>query len=278
MSEVIAPNLSTMRGFIFDVDGTLALADKGLNGYAPLPGSLELLDLLRSRDLPYVVFTNGSLKTPMQLSQALAKAGIQVAPELALTPPAIAVSVFRDKGYKKILVLGAEGVWKPLVDAGFEVVCAPERADDADAVFIGWYPEFGLADLDAACRAIWQGAGFYTVSTVPYIASRDGRTLGISGALTAAISSVTDKEAIVVGKPAAEAFATARALLNVAPEHVAIVGDDPALENEMAHLNGAVSVSVHTGLYKADDFARLPQNRQPHYSLSGIDKLLELLQ
>src|SRR5690554_5209967 len=122
MSEVIAPNLSTMRGFIFDVDGTLALADKGLNGYAPLPGSLELLDLLRSRDLPYVVFTNGSLKTPMQLSQALAKAGIQVAPELALTPPAIAVSVFRDKGYKKILVLGAEGVWKPLVDAGFEVV------------------------------------------------------------------------------------------------------------------------------------------------------------
>ena len=40
MTEVKAPDLNAMRGFIFDVDGTLALADRGLNGYAPLPGSL----------------------------------------------------------------------------------------------------------------------------------------------------------------------------------------------------------------------------------------------
>lgn len=278
MSEAKVQDLSTVRGYIFDVDGTLALADQGLNGYQPLPGTLELLSLLRSRDVPYVVFTNGSLKTPVQLSQALGSAGIEVSPEYALTPPAIAVSIFKEKGYKRILVLGAEGVWKPLADAGFDVVCSPGQADDADAVFVGWYPDFRLADLEAACRALWQGADFYTVSTVPYVASRAGRTLGISGALTAAISSVTGKEAVVVGKPASEAFAIAQSLLNVAPEAVAIVGDDPALENEMAHLNGAISVSVHTGLYTADDFARLPANRQPHYSLPGINKLLELIQ
>jgi len=277
MTDTVSRNLNDIRGFIFDVDGTLALADRALKGYQPLPGTLELLDLLRQRELPFVVFTNGSLKTPVQLSQALAQAGIHVPVSHALTPPAVAAPLFVGNGHKRVLVLGAEGVWKPLEEAGIEVVVSPERADDADAVLIGWYPEFRLADLDAAVRAIWNGAQLYSVSNVPYVASRDGRTLGISGALTAAVESVTGKQAVVVGKPAQQAFGIAQGLLGLSAHQIAVVGDDPALENEMAHLTGALSISVHTGLYSAKDFSQLPESRRPHYSLSGVQQLLELL-
>jgi NagD protein len=175
------------------------------------------------------------------------------------------------------LVLGGEGVWKPLVEAGFDVVRSPERADDAEAVLIGWHPEFGLADLDAACRAVWAGAAFYTVSKAAVVASRDGRTLGISGALAAAVRSVTGKSAVVVGKPSAQALACASARLGVKPAQMAIVGDDINLENAMALRGGALSVGVHTGLSSAEDFAGLPLESRPHLSLAGVDRLLEML-
>ncbi|HUH88591.1 MAG TPA: HAD hydrolase-like protein [Pusillimonas sp.] len=274
---VSSRSLEGVRGFIFDIDGTLALADRNLNGYQPLPGAIEIIQLLVRRETPFVAFTNGSTKTPLQLSQALQSAGLNIRDDQALTPPAAAVSLFKSRGYNKVLALGVEGVWRPLAEAGFEVVLSPERADDADAVFIGWYPEFRLADLEAASRAVWNGAGLYTVSTAPFLASREGRTLGISGALTAAVASVTGVAAVIVGKPAAAAFDVARGMLGVPAQQIAIVGDDPTLENAMAHQGGAISVGVHTGLASAADFAGLPETLQPHYSLSGVNELLDLI-
>jgi HAD superfamily hydrolase (TIGR01450 family) len=271
-------NLADVRGFVFDIDGTLALADKRLNGYQPLPGACELLALLRKRAIPHVGFTNGSTKTPLQLSQALTQIGIDLDERHTMTPVSVAVDLFQRRRYKRLLVLGGEGVWQPLVDAGFDVVRSPERADDADAVLIGWHPGFVLADLDAACRAVWAGAAFYTVSKAAVVASREGRTLGISGALSAAVASVTGKKAVVVGKPSAQALVCASGRLGgVKPAHMAIVGDDISLENAMALRGGAMSIGVHTGLSSAEDFERLPVGSRPHLSISGVDRLLELL-
>lgn len=271
------PTLAGVRGFVFDIDGTLALADRQLSGYQLLPGARQLLTLLRQREVPLVTFTNGTTKTPLQLSQELGRIGIEIDERHTLTPVSVAVEHFQRRRYRRLLVLGGEGVWKPLRDAGFEVVCSPERADDADAVLIGWHPGFALADIDAACRAVWAGAGLFAGSTAPYVASRDGRTIGVSGALAAAVRSITGKRAVVLGKPSAQALACASARLGVAPSQLAIVGDDPSLENVMALCGGALSVGVHTGLSDAADFERLPPHRRPHLSLSGVDRLLELL-
>ena len=273
-----AEKLAEVRGFVFDIVGTLALADKRLSGYQPLPGACELLALLRKRGIPHVGFTNGSTKTPQKLSEALSAIGIELDERHTMTPVSVAVDLFQRRRYKRLLVLGGEGVWKPLADAGFDVVRSPERADDADAVLIGWHPDFVLADLDAACRAVWAGAAFYTVSKAAVVASREGRTLGISGALSAAVQSVTGKRAVIVGKPSAQAMICARGRLGgLKPAQMAIVGDDISLENAMALRGGAMSIGVHTGLSNAEDFANLPTGSRPHLSISGVDRLLELL-
>lgn len=271
------PTLAGVQGYIFDIDGTLALADKRLSGYQALPGACELLALLRERGLPYVGFTNGSTKTPKQLAMALTQIGITLDERQTLTPVSVAIDLFQRRRYKRLLVLGGEGVWRPLVEAGFDVVRSPERADDAEAVLIGWHPEFVLADLEAACRAVWAGAAFYTVSKAAVVASREGRTLGISGALAAAVGSVTGKRAVVVGKPSTHALSCASARLGIKPAQMAIVGDDISLENAMALRGGALSVGVHTGLNSAEDFKRLPTGSRPHLSLTGVDQLLEML-
>jgi 4-nitrophenyl phosphatase len=265
------------KAFIFDVDGTLALADKNLSGYQALPGAVELIALLRKRAIPVAAFTNGSTKHPRVLNAALASVHLQFEEHLTLTPVSIAVTLFQQKRYKKILILGGEGVSSPLIEAGFDVIRSPQRADDADAVLVGWHPEFGLPDLETAARAVMAGAAFYTVSKVPFVASREGKTIGISGAICAAIKSVTGVNAIVVGKPSASALKIACTRLHVTARDLVIVGDDPALENAMAMRGGALSVAVHTGLAKADNFAALAPAMQPHFSLAGVDQLLTLL-
>lgn len=271
------PLLARVRGFVLDVDGTLALADRRLSGYQPLPGAVALLDLLRERGIPFAAFTNGTTKSPKALQQALAGVGLVFPPERTLTPVSVAVDHFRARGYRRVLVLGSEGVWQPLEEAGFDVVRAPERCDDAEAVLIGWYPEFGLADVEAAARAVWAGAAHYTVSTAPYVASREGRTVGISGALAAAVRSITGRRATIVGKPSAAAIRCVAGRLGVPADALAIVGDDATLELPMAHRAGALAVAVHTGLGTAESFATLPPERQPHLSLPGIEALLDRL-
>jgi 4-nitrophenyl phosphatase len=270
-------SLSAVRGYILDIDGTLALADKNLGGYQALPGAVELVSLLHERSIPAVAFTNGTTKTPGELSKALRAIGMDFDEASTMTPISVAVDYFKRKKYKRVLVLGEEGVWRPIQEAGIEIALAPQRCDDAEAVLLGWYPQFGLADIDAACRAVWNGAALYAGSTAAYVASREGRTIGISGAIAAAVRNVTGKRAMVLGKPSLQAMRSASRRLGVAPADIAIVGDDASLENAMAHRGGALSIAVHTGLGSASSFNELPVALRPHFSLKGVDKLLPLI-
>src|ERR1700749_1087520 len=100
--------LRNARGFIFDMDGTLALGDRVNHGLAPLPGAVEMLRWVRSRNLPYLVFTNGSNRSPAHFARVLRDSGLDVPDEQMMTPASSAVVMFAKRGYKRVMVLGGE--------------------------------------------------------------------------------------------------------------------------------------------------------------------------
>ncbi len=57
-----------------------------------------------------------------------------------------------------------------------------------DAVYVGWHPDCGMKDIEAACHAIWAGAKLYVASDVPFFATRHGRTIGYSATRSSARS------------------------------------------------------------------------------------------
>ena len=152
--------LRDARGFIFDMDGTLVLGDRVNHGLRPLPGAVEMLGWVRGRGLPYVVFTNGTNRAPAHFARVLREAGLPVPDELMMTPASSAVVMFTRRGYKRVMVLGGPGLTEPLRAAGIETVPPSESADAAgvDAVLVGWFPEFTMPALEAACHAVWAGA------------------------------------------------------------------------------------------------------------------------
>jgi oxaloacetate decarboxylase (Na+ extruding) subunit alpha len=163
----------------------------------------------------------------------------------------------------------------PLSVAGIEVV-PPSGEQVVDAVFVGWFPEFTMPALEAACHAVWGGAELFSASETPFFASAHGRALGTSRAISAMIRSLTGCRLRITGKPSLDALRSAAARLGARPADIAVVGDDPLLEVPMAHRGRALAIAVDTGLGSADAYDHLPAERQPHLRLRGVDELLEI--
>jgi 4-nitrophenyl phosphatase len=277
-AAAVRERLRAVRGFVFDMDGTLVLGDRRNRGLVPLPGAIEITRWAAGRGLPFAAFTNGTTRTPAQYAQALRDLGFDIGDQAVMTPASSAAAVLTRRGHRRVLVLGQEALAAPLRDAGLDVVLPGEAKPQADAVIAGWYPDFTMAGLEAACHVVWDGAEVYSASQSMFFATAQGRAIGTSRAISAMIRSLTGCRVHVVGKPSLAALRSAASRLGLRPAELAVVGDDPELEVPMAHRGGALAIAVTSGLGTAEAFDQLPEGQRPHLRVRGVDELLSICQ
>jgi 4-nitrophenyl phosphatase len=279
LPEDIAERIATARGFIFDMDGTIALGNAASGGHEALPGAVELLATLRRRAIPFRVFTNGTAKPPATYAKGLRAAGFDLADEEMMTPSSSAAIWLESQGLRRVRMLGDAGTQGPLIARGLDVI-GPSDSAQVDAVYTCWFRGFTFPDLEAACHSVWDGAKLTTASHVPFFATAQGRGIGSSFAINQMIASLTGKRARVLGKPSKVAFDVAMAAMGLgrqcAPQ-VVVVGDDPALEMAMARKAGAVGIGTTTGLMRPETIAALPASQQPHAIISHLQQITNAL-
>jgi 4-nitrophenyl phosphatase len=267
-------------GFIFDMDGTIALGDAASGGHKALPFALETISAVKAAGIPLRVFTNGSAKAPVTYAASLRKAGFDVADHEMMTPSTSAALWLKRQGLNRVRVLGNAGCAAPLSELGLEVIGSSEPATGVDAVYTGWHRDFVFTDLEAACADIWAGAKLVTASNVPFFATATGRAIGASFPINAMIRSLTAKRALVLGKPSRISFVEAARAMGLKPRdypRVIIVGDDPALEMKMASNSGAISIGLTTGMLKRDMITGLAVAERPDVLLDSLSPLLNVL-
>jgi len=276
-APVRAAGAAPIRGFMFDLDGTLLLSDRSLGGYEVLPGAIAVLERLRERGVPFVVLTNGSAWPPAEQAAKLRAIGLPVDDEQMLTPSSVTAHHMSRAGVRRALVLGKPGVGHALRESGIGTL-APGEGDpaSADAVYVGWHPDCHMRDIEAACQAVWAGAKLYVASNVPFFATRHGRTMGYSSAIVGAIRHMTHAPMILTGKPSLHALRFVAARLGLPAREIAVVGDDPGVETIMANRLGATAFGVCTGVTSAAGWAKEKGLRRPHRALKRIDELLRL--
>lgn len=280
LSREAAEAVRGASGFIFDLDGTLALGDQAAGGHRPLPHALELLHAIKAKGVPMRLFTNGSGKTPKVYAESLRAAGFPIEDAEMMTPATSAAAWFAAKGVAKVRVLGGEGMAGPLRDAGVEPVGPAEKAGGVEAVFTGWHREFCFADLEAACEDVWAGAMLTTASHVRFFAAAGGRSIGASFAINAMITSMTGKRAKILGKPSLVAFDVAAKSMGIrgaARKRIVVVGDDPALEMRMARAAGATGIAMTTGMLTREEAARLGERERADAVLDTLEPLRDAL-
>ena len=263
--------LPPIGGVMFDVDGTLLLSDRSLGGYELLPGAIETLAALKAHHIPFVLLTNGSAYPPAEQAARLRGTGLPVEDAQMITPSSVTAEHMSRRGIRRALVLGTRGVGHALREAGVETTYTGEpRASEVDAVYVGWHPDCGMKDIEAACNAIWAGAKLYAASDVPFFATKQGRTIGYTFAIIGAIRRLTRAPVIVTGKPSLHALRFVAKRLGVPVRNVGVVGDDPIVEIIMARRGGATAFGVTTGVTTAEGWRSQPARRQPHRVLASL--------
>jgi len=277
MTAPFTEALRPAQGFMFDLDGTLILSDRNLGGYTLLGGAIELLTDLEQRGIPFLALTNGSAYPAAKQAPRLRALGLPISDAHLFTPNSVAAHVFRQRGFKSVLVLGTQGVIDALNGEGIATVSPGEPgAAQADAVYVAWYPECAMPDIHVACEAVLGGAALFSASDVPFFASSGGRAFGYSCAIGGAIARVTGVEPEVTGKPSLHAMAFVADKLGVPVEGVVVIGDDPKVETEMARAGGAMGIGVTTGTTSAAEWAAQAPERRPHRVIDTLGEVAGL--
>ena len=262
--------LEGVRGFVFDIDGTL-VHRTGPEEVHAIPGAREVLDRITASGRPFAVFTNGSHLPPDAFAHQLRVAGLPVEDGQVLTPLR---SVQAYRGARRVLPFASESARAYLAENGMELV---DDGGAVDAVFVAHSDHVDFEELERAARAVIAGAKLLTASYVPAYAGAGGPILSRGAMITAAIAKASSTRPIVVGKPSQAAVRVMRQRLGVRSEEIAMVGDDFRLDVALGRLGRSTTVLVRSGISADLDLDRVPEAQRPDLTVGTVAELLEWL-
>jgi HAD superfamily hydrolase (TIGR01450 family) len=266
--------LADAKGFMFDLDGTLA--QRSPEGLRAMPGAADVLDAIRASGRPLVIFTNASDADPREIADRARRGGLGVTDEEVLTAACSSLGhLRRNFPAARVLVIANEGVKRRIADAGFELE-TDELAHRAEVVLTQHVDEIRLEVLEGAARAVFAGAAFLTSNYARAYAGLNGPILSRGAMVTAAIAKGSGRRPTIVGKPSRAAVREIEERLGVDPRRVAFVGDDLGMDVALGRLAKGTTVLVRSGM-DGPNMDRVPTARRPDLVLDGVEDLLDLL-
>jgi 4-nitrophenyl phosphatase len=214
------PSLGDVRGFAFDLDGTIWA------GPTLLPGAAELVAALRGAGLPLVFASNSSRHGAKVLADRLATMGIPaVETDVVAAFDLVGRAILHRMGPVRVLPLGTRDLADLLEKCGHEVVPI-DRWQRAQAVVVGNDPLFDFGRLRAASRAVAAGAAFFAVNMdARFPVAEDAFDPGC-GALAEAVAVASGVRPFAIGKPHSPLFEFTLERLGCRPQEAAMVGDN----------------------------------------------------
>jgi HAD superfamily hydrolase (TIGR01450 family) len=267
--------LDDVRGFVFDVDGTLVR--RFPDGVRPLPGAVEVLEAIRASGRRLAIFSNGSHLPPEQFARALRADGLPVADEEMVTPVRSALSYLRRRHAGEPVLLFAQPPVAELMAREGVQVADGEDPTSVRAVLVLHVDDTTIPELERAARAVVGGARLLTANYLPAYAGANGPIFSRGAMVTAAIAKAADVRPTVVGKPSRAAVREVSERLGVPSEELLVTGDDVRMDIGLGLIGGARTVLVRTGITGNTDLSRLPEKRRPHAVIDGVEELLRWL-
>lgn len=249
-----------VRGLLIDIDGVLVVS------WRPIAGAVDAVAQLRETGMPVRFATNTTGRTRVEIADTLTAVGIPVEPEEILSAPAATAAHLRAvHPGARCLVLN-EGD----VSADLEGVTVVDGGRVDVVVVGGAGPAFSYAALNRAFTALHDGAALVAMHRNLAWMTVEGLQLD-AGAYLRGLEEAAGVEATVVGKPSAAFFAAGASALGVAPDEVAMVGDDVVSDVAGAQDAGMSGILVRTGKFEPRDLDGLA--RPPDLVLDSIADL-----
>jgi HAD superfamily hydrolase (TIGR01457 family) len=253
-----------LKGFIFDLDGTVYLGEK------LLPGADQVIRLLRETGRKVVFLSNKPLQTRENYAEKLTRLGVPTTPTEVINSSFVMTRYLLKRAPgARLFVIGESPFIKELERAGFPMSDDPDRIEWVIAAFDR---TFDYRKLNIAYQAIKRGAHF--------IATNPDRTCPVEGGeipdcagIIAAIEAVTQKRVeAVVGKPSPIIIEVALEVLGLRASECILIGDRIETDIRMGKESGMATGLVLTGV--ADEAALEASPLKPDYVFASIADLI----
>ncbi|WP_148229041.1 HAD-IIA family hydrolase [Parasphaerochaeta coccoides] len=249
--------IRSKKAFIIDMDGVL------YHGNRLLKGASEFVNWLVKEEKKFLFLTNSSERSPLELSQKLARLGIAVGADHFYTS-ALATASFVASQIPggSAYVIGEPGLINALYDAGFTM-----NNVNPDYVVVGEGRGYSLEALDRAVSLVMGGARL--IGTNPDLnGPAEQGIVPACGALVSPIELATGTKAYFVGKPNPLMMRHALKKLEAETQDTIIIGDRMDTDIVAGMESEIETVLVMSGVTRPEDIATFAY--RPRHTLEGV--------
>ncbi len=253
-------SIRAKRGFICDMDGVI------YHGSHLLDGAKAFVDWLQASGKHYVFLTNASAQSPADLSDRLARLGVNVSENHFITS-AIATASFIATQHPggSAFVIGDPGLFQALEEAGITI-----NDTNPDYVVIGESPTYAYDKIVKASHLVLNGARL--IGTNPDLTGpTENGIIPACRALLAPVELATGRQAYYIGKPNPLIMRYALKILQCRREETAIIGDRMDTDIIAGIETEIDTILVLSGITQPGDLDRYPY--QPDLTLNNVGEV-----
>lgn len=233
----------SVKGILFDLDGTVYLGEK------EVPGASDFINGLKPHKIRSMFVTNRSNRTETEVCEHLRGYGIDCE-ENDIISTAYATAMHLEKG--SYYAIGEKNLFDTLDRHGFVY---DEEAPDY--VIVSFDRDFDYNKLKMAVGLIHKGAKFVSTNPDKALKMYDAILPG-TGAIVAAVEAGADVEPLIIGKPERAIFDIAIERMNIERSEVIAVGDNLLTDIPAGAAAGVRTALILTGMSKRADVATSP--------------------
>ena len=257
--------LSKVKCFILDLDGTVYLGDKILEG------SIKFLQKLEKNNIPFKFFTNNSSKNAKVYINRIKKMGYNLSDDKMLISNYVIINYIKENmPNKRVFVLGTKYLIEDFIEAKINVV-----TDEADVVVVGFDTSLAYENVSKACEYIRNGATFLGVNPDFNCPTENG-FIPDCGSICSMITASTGVVPEFFGKPSQHTLKYILKDSGFKEDEVAFVGDRLYTDIAIGKGNRSVTILVLSGEARLEDLTY--SEIQPTLifnSLGGVKNVLE---
>ncbi|MFL4424075.1 TIGR01457 family HAD-type hydrolase [Streptococcus uberis] len=248
------------KGYLIDLDGTI------YKGRERIPAGERFIQRLQEQEIPYLLVTNNTTRTPQMVQDMLAQQfNIQTPLETIYTATMATVDYMKDMNRgQTAYVIGETGLKSAISEAGYI-----EDKENPAYVVVGLDSQVTYDMLATATLAIAKGALFIGTNPDLNIPTERGLMPG-AGSFVALLEAATRVKPVFIGKPNAIIMNKALDILQVERSEAIMVGDNYLTDIMAGIQNDIASLLVTTGFTKAEEVPNLPI--QPDYVVASLDE------
>lgn len=255
-----------VKGYLLDLDGTVYLSDRLIDGAA------EAIAALRSRGRRIVFLTNKPLHSRADYARKLTDLGIETNEDEVINSSYVLARYLAGRAPgARVYAIGEPPLLAELENAGLSLCDDPEQIQYVIAAFDR---TFTYEKLNIGFQAIKRGAHFVATNPDRTCPVEGGEIPDAAGVIAALEATTGKKVEIVTGKPSPVIVSVAIERLGVPKEECAMVGDRLETDMRMARDAGLTGILTLSGITKREDLDH--SDIRPSHIINSIAELDDL--